>query len=86
MPETHLFGVAHSLGSPAHLEKAPIQSVAKARICVREQAAACLDEMGQREKLDLTSLATAVIAWVTVRVVRTSRRATVAQGLLVLQW
>jgi hypothetical protein len=62
MSETHLFGVARGLGTPTHLEKDSRQSVAKARICVRERAAAYLDEIGQREKLDLASLATAAIA------------------------
>ena len=61
MPETHLFGVARSLGTPTHLEKDPLQSVAKARICVRERAAVYLDKIGQREKLDLAPLATAAM-------------------------
>jgi hypothetical protein len=60
MPEARLFGLARSLRMPAHLEQALIQSVdplvAKVRTCVWEQAAACLDEMGQRERFDQASL------------------------------
>jgi len=60
MPEARLFGLARSLRMPAHLEQDPIESVdppvAKVRTCVWEQAAACLDEMGQRERFDRASL------------------------------
>jgi hypothetical protein len=60
MPEARLFGLARSLRMPAYLEQAPIQSmgppVAKVCTCIWEQAAACLDEMGQRERFDRASL------------------------------
>jgi transposase len=81
-----LFGVALGLGTIAHLEQATVQAVAtpvaEARGYVQEQPVAYLDETGWREGRARAWLWTAVTAWVTVFVVRTSRGAKVAQELL----
>jgi transposase len=81
-----LFGVELGLGTIAHLEQATVQAVAipvaAARAYVHEQSVAYLDETGWREGRARAWLWTAVTAWVTVFVVRTSRGAKVAQELL----
>jgi transposase len=81
-----LFGVAMGLGTIANLEQATVQAVAtpvaEARVYVQEQPVAYLDETGWREGRARAWLWTAVTAWVTVFVVRTSRSAKVAQELL----
>jgi transposase len=81
-----LFGVEVGLGTIAHLEQATVQAgatpVAAARAYVHEQPVAYLDETGWREGRARAWLWTAVTAWVTVFVVRTSRGAKVAQALL----
>jgi transposase len=56
--------------------------VAAARAYVQQQPAAYLDETGWREGQQRAWLWTAVTAWVTVFVVRLSRRGKVAQELL----
>jgi transposase len=74
------------LGTIANLEQATVQAVAapvaEARAYVQEQAVAYLDETGWREGRDRGWLWTAVTEWATVFVVRTARRAKVAQELL----
>lgn len=81
-----LFGVAISLGTIANLEQATVQAVAapvaEARASVEAQPVAYLDETGWREGRARAWLWTAVTAWVTVFVVRTSRSAKVAHELL----
>ena len=79
-------GVSIGLGTVANLEQATVQAlaepVAEARASVQAQPAAYLDETGWREGRQRAWLWTAVTAWVTVFVVRRSRRAKVAQELL----
>lgn len=81
-----LFGVALGLGTIAHLEQATVRAVATpvaaAREYVQEQPVAYLDETGWCEGRTRAWLWTAVTAWVTVFVVRTSRGAKVARELL----
>jgi transposase len=81
-----LFGAALGLGTIARLEQATVQAVATpvavARAYVQEQPVAYLDETGWREGRARAWLWTAVTAWVTVFVMRTSRGAKVAQELL----
>lgn len=81
-----LCGVALSLGTVAHLEQATVQAVAapvaEARGDVQAQPVAHLDETGGRAGHARAWLWTAVTAWVTVFVVRTSRSAKVAQARL----
>jgi transposase len=81
-----LVGVAMSLGTLANLEQATVRAVAEpvaaARAYVQQQAAAYLDETGWREGEQRAWLWTAVTTWVTVFVVRLSRRGKVAQALL----
>ena len=81
-----LFGVSIGVGTMANLEHATMQAVAEpvaaARAYVPQQPAAYLDETGWREGRRRAWLWTAVTAYVTVFVVRLSRRATVAQELL----
>jgi transposase len=80
------FGVALGLGSIANLEQATTQAVAQpvaeARASVQTQPTAYADETGWREGQQRAWLWTAVTEWVTVFVVRRSRRAKVAQELL----
>jgi transposase len=81
-----LFGVSMGLGPVANLEQATAQAlaepVAKAWAYVQAQPAAYLDETGWREGRQRAWLGTAVTAWVTVFVVRLSRRGQVARELL----
>jgi transposase len=81
-----LFGVSIGLGTVANLEQATVQAwaepVAEARASVQAQPTADRDETGWREGRQRAWLWTAVTAWVTVFVVRRSRRATVAQERL----
>ena len=81
-----LFGVSIGLGTVANLEQATVQAlaepVAEARASVQAQPAAYLDETGWREGRQQAWLWTAVTAWVTVFVVRRSRRAKVGSGTL----
>ena len=81
-----LFGVPMGLGTIAHLAHATVQAVAEpmaaARASVHQPPAANLDETGWREGQPRAWLWTAVTAWVTVCVVRTSRGGKVAQELL----
>jgi transposase len=81
-----LFGVSVSLGTVAQLEQATAQAlaapIAEARAYVQAQPAAYLDEIGWREGQQRAWLWTAVTAWVTVLIVRLSRRAKVAQELV----
>jgi len=81
-----LCGVSMGLGTVATLEQATVQAltepVAEARASVQAQPAAYVDETGWREGHARAWLWTAVTAWVTVFVVRPSRRGTVAQALL----
>jgi transposase len=80
------FGVALGLGRIANLEQATTQAVAQpvaeARASVQTQPTAYADEAGWREGQQRAWLWTAVTEWVTVFVVRRSRRAKVAQELL----
>lgn len=80
-----LFGVPLGLGTMSRLEPATVQAVAPAvavaRAYVQEQPVAHLDETGWREGRARAWLWTAVTAWVTVFVVRTSRGAKVAKEL-----
>jgi transposase len=80
------FGVALGLGSIANLEQATTQAVAQpvaeARASVQTQPTADADATGWREGQQRAWLWTAVTEWVTVFVVRRSRRAQVAQELL----
>jgi transposase len=81
-----LFGLPLSLGTIANLEQATAQAlavpVAEARAHVQTQPAAYLDETGWREGRQRAWLWAAVTTWVTVFIVRLSRRAAVAQELL----
>jgi len=81
-----VFGLPMRLGSMANVEQATAQAVAEpvaaARASVQQQPAAYLDETGWREGQQRAWLGTAVTAWVTVFVVRLSRRGKVAQELL----
>jgi transposase len=81
-----LFGVSMGLGTVANLEHATVQAVAEpvaeARASVQAQPAAYLDETGWREGQQRAWLWTAVTTWVTVFVVRRSRRGKVAQELV----
>jgi transposase len=81
-----LFGVEVGLGTIANLEQATTQAVAaavaEARAHVQTQPAAYADEPGWREGRQRAWLWTAVTEWVTVFVVRRSRRGQVAQELL----
>jgi transposase len=74
------------LGTLANLEQATMQAVAEpvaeARAYVQAQPAAYLDETGWREGRQRAWLWPAVTAWVTVFVVRRSRRGQVAHELL----
>ena len=74
------------MGTISKLEHATFQAlaepVAEARTYVQAQPAAYLDETGWREGLQRAWLWTAVTAYVTVLVVRLSRRAKVAHELL----
>lgn len=80
------FGVPLGLGTISRLEHATVQAVAPAvaaaRAYVEAQPVAHLDETGWREGRARAWLWTAVTAWVTVFVVRTSRGAKVAKELL----
>jgi transposase len=80
------FGVALGLGSITNLEQATTQAVAQpvaeARASVQRQPAAYAAETGWREGQQRAWLWTAVTEWVTVFMVRRSRRATVAPELL----
>jgi transposase len=80
-----LFGVVMGLGTVANLEQATVEAlaepVAEARAYVQAQPTAYLDETGGREGQERAGLWTAVTAWVTVFVVRLSRRRQVAQEL-----
>jgi transposase len=73
-------------GTVAHLEQATVRAVAApvaaARASVQAQPAASLDETGWREGPQRAWLGTAATTWVTVFVVRLSRRGKVAQALL----
>jgi transposase len=81
-----LFGLPLSLGTIANLEQATVQAVAaavaEARASIQQQPAAYLDETGWREGQQRAWLWTAATTWVTVFVVRLSRRGKVAQELL----
>jgi transposase len=81
-----LFGVQLSVGTVANLEQATGQvlaePVAEARAYVQGQPTAYLDETGWREGTQRAWLWTAVTTWVTVFVVRRSRRGKVAHELL----
>jgi transposase len=81
-----LFGVQLSVGTVANLEQTTGQllaePVAEARAYVQGQPTAYLDETGWRERTQRAWLGTAVTAWVTVFVVRQSRRGQVARELL----
>jgi transposase len=81
-----LCGLPLCVGPMAHLEPALVQAiaqpVAEARADVPQQPAADLDETGWREGQQCAWRWTAVTAWVTVCVVRRSRRSKVAQELL----
>jgi transposase len=81
-----LFGVALCVGTISTLEHATVQAVAEpvaeARAYVQVQPTAYMDETGWREGQHRAWLWTAVTAYVTVFVVRLSRRAKVAQELL----
>jgi transposase len=81
-----LYGVSMSLGTLAHLEQATVQAVtapvAEARRYVQQQPVVYLDETAWREGQHHAWLWTAVMAGVTVFVVRLSRRGKVAQELL----
>ena len=81
-----LFGVSMGLGPVANLEHATVQAVAEpvaeARAYVQAQPAAHLDETGWREGQQRAWLWTMVTTWVTVFVVRRSRRSKVAQELV----
>ena len=79
-----LLGVSSGLGTVANLEQATVQAVAEpvaeARAVVHAPPAAYLDETGWREGQPRAWLWTMVTTWVTVLVVRRSRRAKVAQA------
>jgi transposase len=81
-----LFGLPMRLGTMANLEQATALAltapVAEARAYVQAQPVAYLDDTGWREGQQRAWLWTAVTAWVTVFMVRRSRRAQVAQELL----
>jgi transposase len=81
-----LFGLPLSLGPMANLEQATALAltapVAEARAYVQAQPVAYLDETGWREGQQRAWLWTAVTAWVTVFMVRLSRRSKVTQELL----
>ena len=81
-----LFGVSIGLGTVANLEQATVRAVAEpvaaARAYVQTQPAAYLDETGWREGRQRAWLWVATTTWVTVFVVRLSRRAKVAQEVL----
>jgi transposase len=81
-----LFGVTLCVGTLSTLEDATVQAVAKpvaeARADVQVQPTAYMDETGWREGQQRAWLWTAVTAYVTVFVVRLSRRAKVAQERL----
>ena len=81
-----LCGVSMGLGTVANLEHATVQAVAEpvaeARADVQAQPTAHLDETGWREGQQRAWLWTAVTTWVTVFVVRRSRRSKVAQALV----
>jgi len=81
-----LFGLPLSVGTMVNLEQATVQAVAEpvaaARAYVQQQPTAYLDETGWREGQRRAWLWTAVTAWVTVFVVRLSRRGKVAQELV----
>jgi transposase len=81
-----LCGVSIGLGTVANLEQAMVQAVAEpvaeARACVQAPPAASLDETGWREGRQRAWRWTMVTTWVTVFVVRRSRRAKVARAHL----
>jgi transposase len=81
-----LFRLPLRVGTLANLAQATVQAlaapVAEARGDVQQPPAAYLDETGWREGPHRAWLWTAVTAWVTVFVVRRSRRGKVAQELL----
>ena len=81
-----LFGGSMRLGTLANLAQATGQAVAApvaaARSAVPQPPVASLEETGWREGPHRAWLWTAVTAWVTVFVVRRSRRGQVAQALL----
>jgi transposase len=81
-----LFGLPMRLGTMANLEQATALAltapVAEARADVQAQPVADLDDTGWREGQQRAWLWTAVTAWVTVFMVRLSRRSKVTQELL----
>jgi hypothetical protein len=81
-----LLHLSISIGSMTHLEQTTAEALAQpveaARASSQVQHAADLDETGWREGRASAWLWTAVTAWVTVVVVRLSRRAKVAHALV----
>lgn len=81
-----LFRLPLSVGTMVNREQATVQAVAEpvaeARASGQQQPTAYLDETGWREGQQRAWLWTAVTSWVTVFVVRLSRRGKVAQELL----